>query len=105
IPYWISAIDDPDPWIAFKFNTLTEFDWCYIRSLLFGMYGSTEYYTTGGDIYASLDSTNGIDGSWRLLREDIFNINYDDYDYMIESLYVPICSVDPVEPEESTPAH
>lgn len=104
IPYWISAIDDPDPWIAFKFNTLTEFDWCYIRSILFGWYGSMEYYTSGGDIYASLDSTNGIDGTWQLLREDIFNINYDDYGDRIQSLYVPICSVDPVEPEESTPA-
>ena len=64
-----------------------------------------EYYTSGGDIYASLDSTNGIDGTWQLLREDIFNINYDDYGDRIQSLYVPICSVDPVEPEESTPAH
>lgn len=86
---WRSAEGDPSPWIAFRFNDPTEFSYLYIRTLV-GSAGAM----AGGDVYVSNDSTDGVDGTWWLLRSGILDqsgINSQVF------LGISLCTDDPVE--------
>lgn len=89
---WISSEDDPSPWIAFRFNVPTEFSYLYIMTLIGGIEGQLPM--TGGDAYVSNDSTDGIDGTWRLLRSGILDQSGIDYEVF---LGVSLCTEDPVD--------
>ncbi len=89
---WVSESGDPSPWIAFRFNDPTEFSYLYIMTFIGGFEG--ELPMTGGDVYVSNDSTDGIDGTWRLLRSGILDQSGIDDEVFLE---VSLCTGDPVE--------
>ncbi len=89
---WVSAAGDPSPWIAFRFNDPTEFCYLYIMTLV----GAAEVIPAmaGGDVYVSNDSTDGVDGTWRLLRSGILDQSGIDNEVF---LGVSLCTDDPVD--------
>lgn len=89
---WVSESGDPSPWIAFRFNDPTEFSYLYIMTLV----GTAEGYSemTGGDVYVSNDSTDGVDGTWRLLRSGILDQSGIDNEVF---LGVSLCTEDTVD--------
>lgn len=89
---WVSDFGDPSPWIAFRFNDPTEFSYLHIMTLIGGIEGQLPM--TGGDVYVSNDSTDGIDGTWRLLRSGILDQSGIDNEVF---LGVSLCTDDPVE--------
>lgn len=89
---WVSAAGDPSPWIAFRFNEPAEFSYLYIKTLVGGIEGQLPM--TGGDVYVSNDSTDGTDGTWRLLRSGILDQSGIDNEVF---LGVSLCTDDPVE--------
>ena len=89
---WNSVDGDPSPWIAFRFNDPTEFSYLYIMTLV-GTAGGIPAMT-GGDVYVSNDSTDGVDGTWRLLRSGILDQSGIDNEVF---LGVSLCTEDPVD--------
>ncbi len=90
-----------EEWFAFKFNTPTSFDnlFLYMRLYKEDM-DDGRYAYRGGNLYVSNDSTNGIDGTWELHREGIFDEISLTYYSAYVAMDVPLCSDAPIDYEE-----
>jgi hypothetical protein len=105
---WISDsqyINTPEEvteeWFAFKFNTPRSFD---NLALFMRLYKEDmddgRYAYRGGNLYVSNDSTNGMDGTWELHREGIFDEISLTYYSAYVAINVPLCSDAPIDYEE-----
>lgn len=91
---WHPDSNDPAPWIAFKFNTPTAFSYLYLETA-FGDIGEEGWVPmSGGSVYVSNNSTNGVDGTWQLLRSGILNQPDIDNEVFVG---VSLCTEDPVD--------
>lgn len=91
-----------EEWFAFKFNTPTSFDHLFLYMRLYKEdMDDGRYAYRGGNLYVSNDSTNGIDGTWELHREGIFDEISLSYYSSYVAMDVPLCSDAPIYYEES----
>ena len=89
-----------EEWFAFKFNTPTSFDYLFLYMRLYKE-DMGRYAYRGGTLYVSNDSTNGIDGTWELHREGIFDEISLPYYSSYVAMNVPLCSDAPIDYEAS----
>ena len=90
-----------EEWFAFKFNTPTSFDHLFLYMRLYKEdMDDGRYAYHGGNLYVSNDSTNGIDGTWELHREGIFDEISLTYYSAYVAMEVPLCSDAPIHYEE-----
>lgn len=88
---WVSEqISDPgDEWIAFEFDSPATFDTAYLTM----DFPDVNIYAAGA-VMASNDSTNGVDGTWYIFRDDLFPMP--DLSLGTYSLTIPLCSEDEI---------